>query len=331
VKITVLGSGSWGFAIAALLASKGYELLLWTRDKELAKQLSDKKPHPLFKDLPIPDGLTWTTDLDEATFKRDLIVEAVTSEGLRPVFNEIPKTNITCPIAISSKGIEKESLLTLPEVLADVLGNVAKGKIGLLSGPSFAQEVIRGKPTSVVAASDNEEVMRFIARCFNTPTFRVYPNSDVVGVAFGGSIKNIIAVACGISDGLKLGASARAALMTRGLHEMRKLALSAGGRSDTLSGLSGMGDLIATCSSPLSRNYSFGKLLAEGKSAEEALAQIGMVVEGAYTAHSVEMLARRKDVPLPITSAVYGLIYEHLSPMMALQSLMQREVKEEHL
>lgn len=331
MKITILGSGSWGYAIACLLASKGDEVLLWTRDKELAKNLSEKKPHPLFKDLPVPEGLKWSLDLDESTFKRDMIVEAVTSEGLRPVFKEIPKSNITCPVVISSKGIEKETLLTLPEVLNDIFGGYAKGKIGLLSGPSFAQEVIRGKPTSVVAASDNEEVMRFIARCFNTPTFRVYPNSDVIGVAFGGSVKNIIAVACGISDGLKLGASARAALMTRGLHEMRKLALSSGGRAETLSGLSGMGDLIATCSSPLSRNYSFGKLLAEGKSAEEARSQIGMVVEGAYTAYSVEMLARSKQVPLPITSAVFGLIYEHLSPMMALQSLMQREVKEEHL
>lgn len=331
MKITVLGSGSWGYAIAVLLASKGYEVLLWTRDKELAKNLSEKKPHPFFKDIPVPEGLTWTTDLDKATFKRDMIVESVTSEGLRSVFSEVPKTNVTCPVVISSKGIEKETLLTLPEVLTDVLGGYAKGKVALLSGPSFAQEVIRGKPTSVVAASDNEEVMRFVARCFNTPTFRVYPNSDVVGVAFGGSVKNVIAVACGVSDGLKLGASARAALITRGLHEMRKLALSAGGRAETLNGLSGMGDLIATCSSTLSRNYSFGKLLSEGKTAEEALAQIGMVVEGAYTAYSVEMLARQKEVPLPITAAVYGLIYEHLSPMMALQSLMQREVKEEHL
>ena len=331
MKIGVLGSGSWGFALALLLATKGYEVLVWSRDKELIRQLNAKEPHPLFKDIPIPEGVKWTSDIDEATFKKDLLVESVTSEGIRSVFSLIPHANLTCPIAITSKGIEQESLLTLPQVLDAVLGRYATGRVALLSGPSFAQEVIRGKPTSVVASSESEEVMRFVSRCFTTPSFRVYPNSDVIGVSFGGAVKNVIAVACGLSDGLKCGASARAALITRGLHEMRKLAIRAGGRAETLNGLSGMGDLIATCSSTLSRNYSYGRLLAEGKNAEEALLQIGLVVEGAYTAKSVEKIGIEQDVPLPITSAVYGIIYEHLSPMMALQQLMQREVKEEHL
>jgi glycerol-3-phosphate dehydrogenase (NAD(P)+) len=331
MKVGVLGSGSWGFTLALLLALKGDEVLVWSRDKELVRLLNKKEPHPLFKDVAIPEGIKWTTDIDETTFKKDLILESVTSEGVRSVFSEIPRTNLTCPIVISSKGIEQESLLTLPEVVESILGGYAKGKIALLSGPSFAQEVVRGKPTSVVAASESEEVTRFVSRCFTTPSFRVYPNSDWIGVAFGGAVKNVIAVACGLSDGLKCGASARAALMTRGLHEMRKLAVTAGGKPETLNGLSGMGDLIATCSSTLSRNYSYGKLLAEGKSAEEALHQIGLVVEGAYTCKSVEKLGLLKEVPLPITSAVHGIIYKDLSPMMALQELMQRKVKEEHL
>lgn len=331
MKIGVLGAGSWGFTLAHLLASKEYEVVCWMREEALYKELSSKKRHPLFPDTEIPENIRWTLNLDEAVFKMELLVESVTSKGIVPVFSAIDKRDLACPIVISSKGIDQETLLTLPELLLSLLGDPFKPQIGLLSGPSFAKEVIHKQPTSVVASSYGKDALQLITTAFNTPTFRVYPNSDITGVALGGAIKNVIAVACGISDGMHLGNSARAALMTRGLHEIRKLSLALGARQETLNGLSGMGDLILTCSSSLSRNYSFGKLLAQGKSNEEAKEQIGMVVEGSYAAASTFALAQKLGVPMPISEAIYLIINENLSPKMALQQLMQRQVKEEHL
>lgn len=331
MKIGVLGSGSWGFTLQLLLASKGYEVVGWTSKEDLKERLNKERNHPLFANTEIPKNIRWTTDLNEAISNKEMIVESVTSSGLRPVFEKIKNETISCPLVITSKGVEQSTLLPLPDVLVDLLGEKSREWIGILSGPSFAKEVIHHKPTSVVASSFNANVAHTISSAFNTPTFRVYPNSDIVGVSLGGAMKNVIAVACGISDGLRFGVSARSALTTRGLHEMRKIAVACGGKADTINGLSGMGDLIATSSSSLSRNYSFGLLLAGGKSSEEALKEIGLVVEGAYSAMSFESLGKKLNIPLPITEAVYEIIYKKLPPQMAVQKLMQRQVKEEHL
>lgn len=330
-KTSVLGSGSWGFTLQILLALKGYEVLGWTSKQQLCEQVNLDRVHPLFPNTPIPGNIRLTTDLQEAITHQEMIVESVTSSGLRPVFEQIKHEKFNCPIVITSKGVEQSTLLTLPQVLIDVLGEGAREWIGILSGPSFAAEVIGLKPTSVVASSFNPALTTVISSAFNTPAFRVYPNSDIIGVSFGGAMKNVISIACAISDGLKFGVSARSALTTRGLHEMRKIAVACGGKADTVNGLSGMGDLIATSSSHLSRNYRYGEMLARGYSSDQALAEIGLVVEGAYSTVSFERLGKKLNIPLPITEAIYEIIYEGLPPIKAVQKLMQREVKEEHL
>lgn len=333
MNIGYLGAGSWGFCLASLLAAKGHRVVSWTTKAPLAKTLNESKEHPFLSGNPYKGDLIFTTKMDEALHQKDLIVESVTSAGLRPVFEKIKKGKhtISCPIVITSKGIEQNTGLILPDVAVQVLGNEVRPLLGVLSGPSFAEEVIRGLPTSVVASAFSHEVMMLICETFTTGTFRVYPNSDIYGVAFGGALKNIIAIACGISDGLGLGFSSKAALMTRGLHEIRKLAIAKGCRAETLYGLSGMGDLCLTCSSMISRNYRFGHLLTQGRTPKQAEAEIKMVVEGAYTCVSTLQLSRQAGVLMPITEIIYKIIYEGMKPMDAVASLMQRAIKEEHL
>lgn len=332
MHIGFLGAGSWGFCLASLLASKGNKVISWTTKADLVERLNKTKEHPLFPHLPFKGDLTFTLHLEEAIQEVDFIVESVTSAGLRPVFEQVKAIGIpSCPIVITSKGIEQNTGLILPDVVVEVLGPGIHSKMGSLSGPSYAQEVIKNLPTSVVGSAYDDQIMRSICELFTTPTFRVYPNADIRGVAFGGALKNIIAIACGISDGLNLGHSSKASLMTRGLHEMRKLAIAEGCQPETLSGLSGMGDLCVTCSSVMSRNFRFGYLLAQGDSTEEAKKEIDMVVEGAYTCISALQLSQKHNIPMPITEAVYKIVYEKMKPSEAVALLMKREIKEEHL
>jgi glycerol-3-phosphate dehydrogenase (NAD(P)+) len=234
-------------------------------------------------------------------------------------------------VVITSKGIEQGTGLLLPEVVSSLLGREESPLVGCLSGPSHAEDIIMNLPTSVVCSAYDTNVMKLIHELFTTPTFRIYPNSDVQGVCFGGAMKNIIAIACGISDGLGCGDNTKAALMTRGLHEIRKLCPVKHGKPETLNGLSGMGDLCVTCMSIHSRNYRFGKLLAEGFSPEGARQKIGMAVEGIYTCVSARELGQKHQIPLPITEATYQIIYEGLDPREAVKVLLQRAIKEEHL
>jgi glycerol-3-phosphate dehydrogenase (NAD(P)+) len=261
-----------------------------------------------------------------------VLVESVTSAGLRPVFEKVKTFGVpTCPIVLTSKGIEQNSGLILPEVVVQVLGDRIRSQVAFLSGPSFAQEVINGLPTSVVGSAYDFQVMMKVCETFTTPTFRVYPNADLLGVAYGGALKNIIAIACGVAEGLALGNSCRAALMTRGLHEIRKLAVAQGCRPETINGLSGMGDLFLTCSSLMSRNFRFGHLLAQGLTQKQAQEKIGMVVEGVYTCVSALQVAKQLNIPLPISEAVYKIVYENMDLAKVVQYLMQRSIKEEHL
>lgn len=332
MKIGYLGTGSWGFALANLLASKDYTVVAWTLQPSFAKKLNDTRQHPLFPGFHAPANIHFTSSLTEAVGGADMLVESVTAAGIRPVFQQIKAlTTPTCPIILTSKGIEQKTGYILPEVLLEVLGEDSRQLIGLLSGPSYADEVIQGLPTSVVGAAYESEVAMQICETFRTKNFRVYPNRDIYGVAFVGALKNIIAIACGIADGLKFGFSSRASLMTRGLHEMRKLAVSRGCKPETLYGLAGMGDLCVTCSSTLSRNFRFGQLLANGVPADKAREQIGMVVEGAYSCVAALQLSRETDIPMPITEMVYQIIYENLKASDAVALLMQRAIKEEHL
>jgi len=332
MKIGFLGTGSWGFCLASLLAAKGYQVVSWTTKPELAKQLNETREHPLFPNHHSKGDMVFTTDLSEALEGAEMVVESVTSAGMRPVFEKVKALGVpSCPIVITSKGIEQDSGLILPEVVIEVLGEKVRDLMGFVSGPSYAQEVIQNLPTSVVGSAYVDDVMMAICNTFTTKTFRVYPNADVLGVAYGGALKNVVAIACGVSEGLELGYSARAALMTRGLHEVRKLAMAYGCKAETLNGLSGMGDLFLTCSSMLSRNYRFGFQLAQGRSPDDAKKDIGMVVEGAYTCVSALQLSAEQDVAMPIAEVVYKIIYEEMHPLDAVRSLMEREIKHEHL
>lgn len=332
-KIGYLGMGAWGYCLASLLAAKGeYELICWTTKPDLAQHLINTREHPLLSGHQSKGQMTFTTDMAQALHGVDMIVESVTSAGLRPVFEQVRSLGLPlCPIVITSKGIEQDTGRILPEVAVEVLGEEFRSLIGCLSGPSFAQEVIRGLPTSIVGSGYSLDVIQQICEIFSTPSFRIYPNLDILGVAFGGALKNIIAIACGISEGLSLGCSSKAALMTRGLHEIRKLAVACGCKPETINGLAGMGDLCLTCSSSMSRNFRFGLLLAQGISAEDAQKRIGMVVEGAYTCVSALQLGKQYGVDLPIAEAVYQIIYQSMRPESAVSSLMQRTIKEEHL
>lgn len=329
MRIGYLGAGAWGFCLAHLLARKGYKTLSWT-NKDLAEKLNDFHEHPNLPGVIPHENMRFTSSLDEAVEFGEILVESVTSKGVRPVFSQFKK-KVDVPIILTSKGIEQNTGLTLPEVALEVLGEHSRNKIALLSGPSFANEVVRNLPTSVVASAFDPDVMVIAGETFTTDTFRVYPNNDPIGVAYGGALKNIIAIACGISEGMELGLSTRAAIITRGLHEIRKLAIARGCKAETINGLSGLGDVVLTSSSLISRNFRYGHLIAQGLTPEEARVQIGMVVEGAYTAVSALQLSEKLGIDLPITKIVYHIIYKDMKPKEAVKALMMRTIKEEHL
>ncbi|MCB1114074.1 MAG: NAD(P)-dependent glycerol-3-phosphate dehydrogenase [Chlamydiia bacterium] len=331
-KIGYLGCGAWGFCLQRLLAKKGFQVVAWTIDPAIKERLSSFEEHPSLPGETAHENMRFTTNLQEAVQDADLIVESVTSKGIRPVFSQLKELKLPdCPIILTSKGIEQDTGLILPEVALETLGENFKSRLGLISGPSFATEVIRGLPTSVVVTAWEKEVMEKAKEAFNTEVFRVYPNSDMIGVAYGGALKNIIAIACGISDGLELGFSSKAALITRGLHEITKLTLASGGKRETISGLSGLGDVVLTAGSLISRNFKFGHLLAKGDTPDVAKKKIGMVVEGAYTAVSALQISKELDVDMPITEIVWRIIYENMDPKDAVKALMLRSIKEEHL
>ncbi len=331
-NIGYLGAGAWGYSLAYLLASKGYSVTSWCLEEAAASHLEKKREHPKIQGFPAPPSLSFTHDMEEVLKEKDLIVEAVTSAGIRQVFQTVKQIHIpSCPIVLTSKGIEQNTGLLLTDVVTEVLGEEHRGKIGVLSGPSIAIEVLKGYPTSVVCSAFDPLVISLIHEVFSTPAFRVYPNSDVNGVELGGALKNIIAIACGVSDGLGFGDNAKAALMTRGLHEIRKLAVLKGCKPDTLNGLAGMGDLCVTCLSKFSRNYQFGRLIAEGLTPDQAKKKIGMVVEGTYTCLSAIQLAKKAQIELPITESVYKIVFENMTPQDAVRFLLQRATKEEYL
>ncbi len=332
MKICYLGAGTWGFALASILAANGHQVISWTRESGCAETLQKSRIHPKLPGFPAPENIRFTNDLKEALKGAEVIVESVTSAGVRPVFQEVAAmAPIRVPIILTSKGIEQGSGLLLPEMVSDIMGVEKSPLVGCLSGPSHAEEVVQNMPASIVCSAYDPAVMRLICDLFTTPSFRIYPNSDIHGVSFGGAMKNIIAIACGISDGLSGSDNAKAALMTRGLHEMRKLCLVKDSKPETLNGLSGMGDLCVTCMSRHSRNYRFGKLIAEGFSPEGARQKIGMAVEGIYTCVSAYQLGQKYGIPIPVTEATYSIIYQGLDPRTAVRSLLTRTVKEEHL
>lgn len=331
-KIAYLGMGIWGFCLASLLAHKGYRVVGWARNPELVAQLQTEHRHPQAPDMPIHPNLSFTTDMVEAVDGASMIMEAVSSAGIRPVSKQLKTiTDLKVPFVITSKGIEQHTGLLLSEIVVEIFGSQASRYLGYLSGPSIAREVLKGCPCSVVISAYDPDTLKKIHHAFLTPKFRVYPNSDLKGVALGGALKNIIAIACGISDGFQFGDNAKSGLVTRGLHEIRKFATIMDCRPDTLYGLAGLGDLCTTCFSSLSRNTRFGKLIAQGFTLEQAKAEIGMVIEGAYTALSAYQIAKHHKIDMPITTGIYRVLYENLDIKEGIAALLQRNTKEEYL
>jgi glycerol-3-phosphate dehydrogenase (NAD(P)+) len=333
MKVTVLGLGMWGFCLARHLALNGHNVTGWTKEEHLLDVLRRGEDHPHLKRSCQRIPLHLVSSIEEAIQGAELLVESVTTGGLREVLLTLHSLDptLSIPLVLTSKGIEQKTHLIPPDVFCDVFGASCKNNVAMLSGPSFAAEVARNLPAAVVCGGVDAAICDNVINAFSSKVFRVYPNNDVRGVAYGGALKNVIAISCGVAEGLGLGTGAMAALVTRGLHEMVKLAVAESCQAQTLYGLSGLGDLYLTCSSPMSRNFRFGQLMSSGLSRKEAETTIGMVVEGAYTCEAAKELALLHGIQMPITEAVFGILSGHISAAEAVARLMQRHVKEEHL
>lgn len=331
MEIAVIGAGSWGTALAKTLADKGHAVSLWGRAEDetdvLQRERENKRYLPGAK---FPPTLTATGDLAAALRDKPFVVSVVPSHVVRDVLGRAGKLMSADAIVISaSKGIENESLQTMDEVLKEVLPGKLGTRLAFLSGPSFAKEVGAGLPTAVVMASRDRRVAEESAALFQSDRFRVYTSDDVAGVELGGALKNVIAIAAGVADGLGLGHNSRAALITRGLAEISRLAVRKGANPLTLAGLAGMGDLVLTCTGDLSRNRTVGMALGRGKKLAEVLAGMNQVAEGVKTTKSAHDLAHRLGVEMPITDAMYRMLYEDQSALEAVGSLMGRAPKHE--
>lgn len=333
MKVAVLGLGMWGFCLARLLAKNGHTVIGWTKEEDILTLLRRGEDHPHLARSCRGMSIQLVDSVEEAVGEAQVIVESVTTGGLRPILTLIHNLyqSLPTPFVLTSKGIEQKTHITPPDCVLQIFGPEAKSKIAMLSGPSFAAEVANKLPTAVVCGAYEPKIAELVVDLFSSNRFRVYPNYDIRGVALGGALKNIIAIACGIAEGLGLGTGTRATLVTRGLHEMVKLAVADGCQAQTLYGLSGLGDLYLTCSSPLSRNFRFGQLLSNGLTQAEAEKQVGMAVEGAYTCQAAYELAKLHGIDMPITEAIYGILEGSLSPADVVTKLMQRSSKEEHL
>ena len=326
-KITVLGGGTWAIGLTIQLASAGHEVTVWSALESEIEMLSSTHAHINLPGATIPDSVKYTLDDKEAVTDRDILVMAVASSFTRKTAKRLAPLIKEGQIIVDvAKGIEEGTLKTLSE---QILDEIPGARVAALSGPTHAEEVSRYMPTTIVASSPDKEVAMYIQDVFMTDTLRVYTSSDIKGVELGGSLKNVVALAAGIADGLGYGDNAKAALITRGIAEISRLGVKMGCRPETFSGLTGMGDLIVTCASMHSRNRRCGILLGQGKSLEEAQKEVGMVVEGIYSAKAAIELGKKYDVSLPIIEQVNLILFEGKDAGTAVKELMLREKKDE--
>lgn len=329
MNITIVGAGSWGIAIASLLNNNGHNIKMWSKNKEETEIMNQK--HAIDRYLPnfnIPTSIIAFHDIEVALNEADLVVLAVPSKAVKECSNRISKYYQNGIIVNLSKGIEEKTLKLLSEVIKEENPTC---EVVTVSGPSHAEEVIKMNPTLVTSASYNEEARKKVANIFRNEYFRVYPNEDVIGVEIGGALKNIVALCAGISDGLNLGDNAKAALMTRGLAEITRLAVKMGAKQETLFGLAGLGDLVVTCGSKHSRNYKAGVLIGQGNDLETALSKINMVVEGVNTIKAAKKLGEKYKVELPIIEEANKILFEGKDPRTAVLELMTRREKDEYI
>jgi glycerol-3-phosphate dehydrogenase (NAD(P)+) len=331
-RIAVIGAGSWGTTVASI-ASRRANTMLWARREDLAESINRTHTNPDY--LPeheLSDRLRASHDLEEVVTRSDLLVMAVPSHGFRDVFADVvPHLAEGTPVVSLTKGIEQGTLATMTGVIREVDHSITTEVVGVVTGPNLASEIVAGQPTASVAAFGDTETARAVQDLLMGPTFRVYTTDDVVGCELGGALKNVMAIAAGMSDGLGFGDNTRATLLTRALAEVTRLGVALGGRPETFAGLAGMGDLIATCSSDRSRNHRVGFALAQGQTLEEVTSEMKMVAEGVKTTKSALGLAERTGVDMPIAAHVDLVLEGGMSPREAMSSLMTREAKAESL
>jgi len=330
-SIGVIGAGSWGTTLADMLAKKQQEVTLWAYEKELVSEMQTGRENSIYlPGIRLSDNLNFTGSLEEAVKDKDLLLFVVPSQVLRRVLLEaVPHISTHSLIVSASKGIEVDSLKLVSQVYEECLPEVLFRRFAVLSGPSFAREVAMEMPTAVVAAAADPQVAKGVQDIFNCSFFRVYTNSDLIGVELGGAVKNVIAIAAGISDGLGFGSNTRAALITRGLAEISRLGQALGARAETFAGLAGMGDLVLTCTGDLSRNRSVGIQLGQGRTLPEILSEMRMVAEGVKTTESTCLLARKLGVDMPIAFKVNEILYNDRPARDAVIELMSRDLKAE--
>ena len=331
IKIGVVGAGSWGTALANLLGLKGFKIDLWVFEKEVKEQIESSRENKVFlPGVSLSRNIVPFNDLAGVVKGKDLVLVVVPSHIMRETGKKIQGDISPETIIVSaSKGIENKTHLTMSGVLRQILNDTPEDSFAVLSGPSFAREVAGKIPTVVAVASKDQNVAGFIQHVFATRYFRVYTNNDMIGVELGGAVKNVIAIASGVVEGLGLGLNARAALITRGLTEIRRLGLKLGANPRTFAGIAGVGDLVLTCTGDVSRNYTVGKKMGEGMKLNEILSEMRMVAEGVKTAKSVYNLSRKLGVEMPICHEVYRILYEDLPPKEAVHRLMTRTLKHE--
>ncbi len=327
----MVGGGSWGTALANLLGTKGFRTDFWVFEEEVRDQIRNCRENIVFlPGFPLSENLFPSNDMAEVVSEKDLLLIVVPSHVMRETVLKMAGYVSRKSIVVSaSKGIENKTHLTMSGVIAQALPELSSSRFASLSGPSFARDVAKQVPTAVTVASKNKDTAALIQQVFATPFFRVYTHDDIIGVELGGSVKNVIAIASGIIDGLGLGLNTRAALITRGLAEMTRLGLKLGADARTFSGLAGVGDLVLTCTGNLSRNYTVGRQIGEGKTLKEILSEMRMVAEGVKTAESVYNLSRKLGVEMPISHETYHILYDDVSPKEAVFRLMTRDLKNE--
>ncbi len=329
MKLTVLGAGCWGLTLAWLLTDNFEKVTVWGRACDLNDDLLINKHASRPLEVQLSDKVEVTSDLSAAIDGAEIILSVVATSGTRDVAENLKKSGIKNEqiLVNASKGIELPSLMRMSEVIKEVL---PQQNLAVLSGPTLAKEVLAGKPTAACVASENLKIAEFVQKACNVPgRFRLYTNSDVIGVELGGSLKNVIAIASGFAHEMNLGDNCAGTLLTRGMAEIVRVSIQLGANPSTLYGLSGMGDLIATCSSPMSRNYTVGSMLGKGKKIDDILKELGSVAEGVKTSKAICELAKKLDIEVPVSSAIYEAVYTDITPNELLAKLMNRKLKEE--
>jgi len=329
-RVAIIGAGSWGTALAMAAARNQHHVVLWAREPEVASAINQAHRNPLYLSDFVLENIRATTNIEEAVDAADFALLVVPSHAMREIISRLlPSLNNKVVLVSAAKGVENSTLMRMEEVVADVLRERFEPRYVALSGPSFAREVAEGDPTAIVAASRDREASELVQLSLSSNVFRVYTNTDVVGTELGGAVKNVVAIAAGVVRGLGFGTNAVAAIITRGLAEMTRLALAEGARVETMAGLAGLGDLVLTCTGELSRNRHVGVELGRGRRLEEILGGMREVAEGVKTTRSIFELGRRLEIEMPITASIHALLYEDKPALDAANELMGRPLRRE--